>query len=190
MAAEGLAADTQTAQHTGLVTHADLAQLDTGTENAGQILHQGAEVHAALGGEEKDDLAGVKAELHLHQLHVQLVALHQLLADPHGLFFTAAVLIDLLLVLRSGQTHHRAQGLHHHFVLNKAVGADTGAVFQTLSGLHDDALTGGHPQPVGVKIILLSARFEADADDLSHGWVFLQSTSIQRNNSAANQPRV
>ena len=82
---KGLAADAQAADHLGLVADADLPQLDAGAEHAGQVLDQLAEVHAAIGGEEKQDLAAVKATLHPHQLHLQLVLLDLLFADVEAL---------------------------------------------------------------------------------------------------------
>ena len=42
-----------------LVPHADLAQLDAGVEDTGQILDQLAEVHAAIGGKVEHDLGAV-----------------------------------------------------------------------------------------------------------------------------------
>ena len=58
-AAEGLAADAKAADHLALVPHADLAQLDAGVEDTGQILDQLAEVHAAIGGKVEHDLGAV-----------------------------------------------------------------------------------------------------------------------------------
>ena len=78
-AAEGSSADAQSADHLGLVPHADLPQLDAGAEHAGQILHQLTEVHPPVGGKEEQDLAAVKAALHPHQLHLQLVLLLSLI---------------------------------------------------------------------------------------------------------------
>ena len=46
----------QAAEHLRLVAHADLAQFYAHFEDAGQILDQFAEVHAAIGGKVKDDL--------------------------------------------------------------------------------------------------------------------------------------
>ena len=83
-AAEGPPADPQSAQHLGLVPHTDLAQLDAGVEHAGQILHQGPEIHPALAGKEKEDLIAVKVVLHIHQLHVKPVVGDLLLADAEG----------------------------------------------------------------------------------------------------------
>ena len=65
-AAEGLAADAEAADHLALVAHADLAQLDAGVEDAGQILDQFAEVHPAVGGEVEHDLGAVQRVLGFH----------------------------------------------------------------------------------------------------------------------------
>ena len=167
-AAEGLAADAEPPQHPGLVPHADLPQLDAGPEHPRQVLHQRPEIHPAVGGEEEQDLVAVKAVLHLDQLHVQPMALHKLLAGAQGLLLAAPVFPDLALVPLVGQPHHRAQGLHHRAVLHHGVAAHAGAVFQPLARLHDDAPPLGHRESGGVKVVLLSARPEPDADDLRH----------------------
>ena len=167
-AAERLSADPQSAQHPGLIPHPDLPQLDPGPEDTGQVLHQGPEIHPALRREEKDDLGAVKAVLRLDQLHLQLVALDELLAHIQGVLLLFPVVPHLLLIPVCGQADHRAQGLHHRLVGDKAIGPHTHAVFQPFARLHNDALAVGHRQPLGVKIILFAARFEPDADDLCH----------------------
>ena len=47
-AAQLAAAAAQTADHLRLIAHADLAQLNAGTEHARKVLNQFAEVHAAV----------------------------------------------------------------------------------------------------------------------------------------------
>ena len=83
--AEGPAADAQAAQHLGLVPHTDLPQLDAGMDGAGQVLHQGPEVHPAFRREEEEHLVSLKAVLRLHQLHLQAVGGDLLLTDLEGL---------------------------------------------------------------------------------------------------------
>ena len=168
-AAEGLAADAEAAQHTGLIPHANLAQLDTGAENTGQVLHQGAEIHASVRSEEKDNFTAVKAIFHLDQLHIQPVVFHELLADPQSLFFPFPVFLNLFFVLFGGQAHQRTQGLDHRFVLDIGVGADADAVLQTLARFDNDAAALGNGQAGWVEIVLFSARTEPDADDFRHG---------------------
>ena len=55
-AAQRAAADTQTTEHLSLVAHTDLAQLDAGAEDRGEILDEITEVDAAVGGEIKQHL--------------------------------------------------------------------------------------------------------------------------------------
>ena len=107
-AAEGPPADTETAHHFGLIPDADLTQFDAGTEHAGQIPHQLPEVHPAVGGEEKDDLAAVKAGGYVHQLHFQTVIRDLLLADVEGLALFFSVVIHGAAVGVSGQPQHGA----------------------------------------------------------------------------------
>src|SRR5256885_5612186 len=60
-AAEGAATRTDAAHQLGGVSRADLVELDAGPERAGEVLHQLAEVDAALGGE-------VRSEEHTSEL--------------------------------------------------------------------------------------------------------------------------
>ena len=91
-----------------------------------------------------------------------------LLADAHGLALLEHVVGHGTLVVLGGDPHHRAQGLNHGGVVHKAVGAGTYTVLDALARLHDDPLAVFDGQAVGVEIILFSARFESDADDLGH----------------------
>ena len=167
-AAEGLAADAQAAQHLGLVPHADLAQLDAGVDGAGQVLHQGPEVHPALGGEEEEDLVPLKAPLRVHQLHLQAVLQDLLLADLQGLGLLLLVLLPGELVLRGGPAEHRAQGGGELHLVDGGVPLDALAELSAPGGLYNDPLTGLKLGPIGVEIVMLSAFLEADADDLDH----------------------
>ena len=166
--AEGPAADAQAAQHLGLVPHTDLPQLDAGMDGAGQVLHQGPEVHPAFRREEEEHLVSLKAVLRLHQLHLQAVGGDLLLTDLEGLCLLLPVFFHRLLVFLRGDAYQWAQGLDHSLLLHLGVPLSTLSVFQAPGGLHDHSLSRLHLQPGGVKIILLSAAFEADADDLYH----------------------
>ena len=164
LAAEGLATDTQAAQHFRLVAHANLAQLDAGVEHAGQIFDQFAKIHPSVGSEEKDDLVALKTALHVHQLHFQLVGRDLLLAHNHGFFFPLAVFLRRALVLFAGNAAHRAQGLDHCVILHRVVGAHTGADFGALSRFHHHLLALRHRQALRIKKIGFAAAAEADAD--------------------------
>ena len=110
---KGLAADAKAADHLALVAHADLAQLDAGVEDAGQILDQLAEVHAAVGGEVEHDLGAVEGILGLHQLHFQAVAGNALLTGAVGALFVLTVLAHPADIHAVGHAGDGLEGLGH-----------------------------------------------------------------------------
>ena len=167
-AADGPPAGAQTAQHLRLVAHADLAQLDAHLEHAGQILHQLAEVHAAVGGEIEDDLGVVEGVLHAHQLHLQLVPRHLLLTDAERLLLAAGVVLRALLVLLGGDAHHLLQRRDDLLVADGARAGHDLAELDAARGLHHHVLTRLGPEVAGVKIIYLARLLEADADHCCH----------------------
>ena len=167
-AAEGPPADAQAAQHLSLVPDANLPQLDAGMNGAGQILHQGAEVHPALGGEEKEHLVPLEAVLRLHQFHLQAVLCDLLLADLECPGLLLLILFPGQLVLRGGPAEHRAQGGGEFHLIHLRILLGTLSKLHAPGGLDDDPLPQAEELPIGVKIVLLSAFFEADTDDLDH----------------------
>ena len=166
-AAEGPPADAQTAYHLGLVPDADLPQLDPGAEHAGQIPDKLPEIHPAVGGEEKDDLAAVKAGGYVHQLHFQPMVCDFLFADVKGFALFFAVVVHGAAVSIGGGPQHGAQGLDDGLVRHLMVPLGAGAEFRPLSGLHNDLIAHFHRMPLGVKIIILASAPKADADDFS-----------------------
>ena len=179
-AAEGTAADAETAEHLCLVAHADLTQLDARTENAREVAHQLAEVHAALGGEEKDDLAAVEVALHAHELHVEPVVGDLLLAGLERIPLAAAVIFHRASVVLRRHADERSQRLDDGFVRDLVVARQAQGVLRALRGLHDHVLTALHGDAVGVKIIFFAAASKADAN------YFSQRIS---SNSAARPPK-
>ena len=119
-AAEGTAADAQAAQHLRLVPDADLAQLDAGVEDGGQVLYQLPEIHPAVGGEEKEQLAAVKAAFRRAPASSPgprcgdlLLADRQRLPSP-----AARCHLQAASVILRGRAQHPAQRLHHLMVLH------------------------------------------------------------------------
>ena len=72
LAAQLLAAMSQTAHHARLVAHADLAHIHTHAELRRQLAHKIAEVDALLGLEVKDSLVTVEQVLDGHRVHVRI----------------------------------------------------------------------------------------------------------------------
>ena len=164
-AAEGPAADAQAADHLGLVPHADLPQLDPGPEHAGQVPHQLPEIHPAVGGEVKDDLAAVKAGGDVHQLHLQAVGGDLLLADVEGLALPLLVLLHGAAVTVRGQAQHGAQGLDDGGVLHLVVPLRARGELRPLSRLHDHLVPHLHLMAAGIEIVILTSAPKADTDD-------------------------
>ena len=175
-AADGPAAGAESAQHLRLVAHADLAQLDAHFEHRGQILHQLAEVHAAVGCEIEDDLGVVEGVLHADQLHLQLVPGHLFLADAEGLLFAAGVVLRAANVLLRGDAHDLFQRRDDLLVADRARAGDDLAEFHAARRLDDHAVARLRPDLVGVEIINLARLFEANANNRCHkGFVLLFS---------------
>ena len=137
-AAERAAADAEAADHLRLVAHADLPQLDAGAQHGGEALDQLAEVDAAVGREEEQDLAAVKGIFRRDELHFQPEVGDLLLADVHGALFAAAVLgVDALVLLR-GQPQDGAQRRSDLARVHHVVAADALAEFGPAGSLQND----------------------------------------------------
>ena len=167
-AAVGSAADAQASQHFRLVPDAHLTQLNPGAEDAGQVLDQGPEVHPALSGEEEEDLAAVKAVLHLNELHLQLVLGNLLLTDLEGPGLLLFVFLLLAEIGLRGNAEHRAEGGDELHLVDHGVALGADGALQTVGGLQNDVLPLRHLQAVGVEKVFFSAAFKADADDFGH----------------------
>ena len=153
IAAVGSSADAQTAQHLGLVPDADLAQLDAGVENAGQIPHQRPEIDPTFGGEEEQDLAAVEVVLHLDQLHVQPMLLDFLLADLVGSGLLLLVLLHGGEIGVGGHAQHRAQGGHQLHLVNEPVALDALAELHAPARLDNDPVAHGDGHAIWVEIV-------------------------------------
>ena len=87
----GPAAGGDAPEHLGLVAHADLAELDAGLEDRGEILHELAEVHLARRLEVEDDPAVIEEVVDLDQAHGQTEAIDLLHRDLEGADLTPPV---------------------------------------------------------------------------------------------------
>ena len=93
-AAQLAAAAAQTADHLRLIAHADLAQLNAGTEHARKVLNQLAEVHTTVCGEVKQQLVHIKGAFRGDKVHFQTAVLDLLLADNKRLVGTLFVALE------------------------------------------------------------------------------------------------
>ena len=169
-AAEGPTADAKAAQHFGLIPDADLPQLNAGAEYPGQILYQFTEIHTAVGSEEEQDLAAVKAALHPHQLHLQPVLQDLLLADVEGFLLPAVVIGRRVPVIVGGGPQHAPQRLDHRVIADLVVALHALGELRTLGGLHHHVVTGVESQLSGVKIVGFAAAAKADRNHSCHMW--------------------
>src|SRR3954468_20231604 len=92
-----------------LVPHADLAQLDPGAEQRGQIPDQRPEVNALLGGEGDRQLLPVPLPLRVAHFHQELVGAHSLDHLLAALLFGQADLLVQLQVFVVRATEHRLE---------------------------------------------------------------------------------
>ena len=168
MTAQWSSTDTDAAQNLCLIPDADLPQLDTGTEHAGQILYQLAEIDASVRGKIKQYLVIIKGILCLDQLHFQSVLFNLFLADLKRLFFLEAVGRLPGIVLLGRDPDHRLQGLNNLLILHLFGTHYHISVFHASGGLHDHMLSLGDIQLSGGKEIYFSRIPESDAYDFFH----------------------
>ena len=95
--------------HLGFVAHADLAQLNTRPVFAHQILDQVAEVNAGGRGEVKNQLAAVKKNFHIYQLHIHAAFTDTAAAKGRGFSGQTVILLPLADIFRAGLTQNLRQ---------------------------------------------------------------------------------
>ena len=155
-AAQLTAAAAEAADHLRLVAHADLAQLDTGAEHAGEILDQLAEVYAAVRSEVEQQLVHVERAFRGHEVHFQAAVLDLSLADEKRLVRALAVALERFHIRLGRDADHALERLHDRLLVHLGVALHALAVFQTARGLDDYAGTGGDFGILRVKIIHFS----------------------------------
>ena len=164
-AAEGTAANAQTADQLCLVAHADLTQLNARAQDGGQLLDQLAEVHAPVGGEKEENLAAVKGILRRDELHFQPESGNFLLADLHCALFAQTVVGVHAAVLRGGDADDRTQRRDDVAWPDLVVAADAAAELRPAGGVDHDVVPGAYLECAGVKEIGFCARAELNGAD-------------------------
>lgn len=124
---KGLPHTPESADHLGLVTHADLPKFNAGAENGGQVLDQFTEINAPVRREEKQKLAAVKGALRRDKLHLQPMRSDLLLADFKGFLFPFLIFRVCAFVLFGRHAQNLAQGQHQFAWLDRMISsrADT-----------------------------------------------------------------
>ena len=150
------------------VAHADLAQLDAGSDNGCQILEQRAEVDSAVGGKIEYYLAVVKGVFHVDELHHQLVLGDFFLTDFARLLFLDAVFLDALQICLGSNAHQRFERMIQLAVRDLLVGHRDLAAFQTARGFDDHAVARSELVVERVKVVDLAYLLEPDSDYLCH----------------------
>ena len=168
MAAERLAADADAADDLGFVAHADLAQLDAGVEDGGELFDELTKVDALVGCEVEDDLGAVKGVFDADKLHVEAAVGDLLLTDGKSVFGGAAVLQLGKIVHGGGNADDRAQWLDDLALRHPMGGQQDARIFHAAAGLDDDVFIGVDLLAEAVKIIYLSGALELNANDLWH----------------------
>ena len=120
-AAQLTAAAAEAADHLRLVAHADLAQLDTGAEHAGEIFDQLAEVYAAVRGEVEQQLVHVERAFRGHEVHFQAAVLDLSLADEKRLVRALAVALERFHIRLGRDADHALERLHDRLLVHLGV---------------------------------------------------------------------
>ena len=168
VAAVGPAADAEPAEHLRFVTDADLPQLNPVVQDGSQILYQRAEIHAAVGGEEKGGLAAFKVAFHVDQLHFEAVLGDLFPADGHGvLFLLAGKLLGAQVHLRR-LAQYTAQRLDDRGVFHGVILATADSQFHAVCGIYNHRVANLNFKTGRVKIIGLAAVFEFNAYYFGH----------------------
>ena len=167
-AAERAPAGAHTAQHPGLVAHADLAQFDAHMEFARQVLDQLAEIHAPFRREIKDDPVPVETAFDVDQLHVQFMRSHLLHEDGARLALLRAqfgVAFDIFFV---SLPHQGLQLFRHQFVRKVRLRQCHRPELQTFLRLGDHTVVQTDVQIARIEIPGLPAAAKSDSYDSFH----------------------
>ena len=139
-------------------------------EDAGQILDQLAEVHAAVGGEVEHDLGAVKGIFGLHQLHFQPVPGDALLTGVVSPLFILAVLAHPAHIHAVGYPGDGLEGLGHGGIRHFLDALHHLAALDAAGSLDDDVIAGFDLGPSGVEVIAFSVFLETDRDHFFHSF--------------------
>ena len=124
------------ADHLGFVAHADLPELDAHAVLVHKILDEFAEVDAGGRRKVEDELAAVEEDFHVHELHVEMPAVHAVLpeiASPAGQHLIGLLLLQIGFC---GPANHVRQGI---FLEILEIGMGTGDnASQGLPLIHSD----------------------------------------------------
>ena len=167
-AAVGAAADSETAQHFGLVPDPDLSQLDAVVQDPSQVLDQRAEIHTSVRGEEESSLAALKIALDIHELHVQMMLLNLLAADVEGGLLALAVDLLRSQIHLGGDPQNPAQRLYDSGVLHGMILPGADGDLHAVGRVDDHVVSNLNLKPGGVKIVRFSAVFKSDANYFGH----------------------
>ena len=137
-------------------------------EDAGQVLDQLPEVHAAVRREVEHDLGAIKGVLGLHQLHFQAVACNALLAGVVGPFLVLAVLAHPAHIHAVGHPGNGLEGLGHCRVGDLPHALHHLAALNAAGSFHNDVIPGLDVSIGGVKIIAFAVVLKTDRDDFFH----------------------
>ena len=138
VAAKTASAATDTAQHFGLIAHADLSELDAHFEYTCQILDQFAEVYTSVCCKVKDDLALIEGVFHIDQLHHKSMLIDFFLAERHRLFLLLDIFLMLSVILLAGHSDNSFERRNDIVLVDCRCFHRHRPEFHTARGLHDD----------------------------------------------------
>ena len=161
VAAEHPTAGGDTAHHFGFIPDADLAQFNTGTENANQVFDQLTEVHTAIGGKTENDFPAVKGVFHINELHIQIIVPDFFQTDLKGLFLFDFIFFIGFFIGFRGLADDIFQRLDHFLVTDLPGCDDNGAVFHSPGRFHNHMVVEFQIQSAGAEIIDFSGLFKS-----------------------------
>ena len=153
-------------------------QLNPGTENARQVLHQFSKINSSVCGEIENNLVHIISKFYVHQVHGQFVGFNPALTNMERLLLPHHVLLYFLDVFLRSFPEYRFQGIIGAFHLTRS--HDHLAKFYAPGRFHDSVVALLDPRVHRVKIIYLASFPKADTYYCRHASCPPFDTIVQR----------
>ena len=161
MAAEGSSAGTDASQHLGFVSHSDLSELYSHSENCGQILYKFSEVNSSVRCEIEYYLGVIEGIFHVYEFHLKTAAVDFFLAEFHGAGFFLLVFLMLDHVLVGCDPDDGLERSHDLAVINFGVCHGHFAELRAPCGLYYYVISCFKVVSAGIKVVYLACGLES-----------------------------
>ena len=168
VAAQGSAADSDSAEHFRLIADADLSEFDSGAEDAGEVFDEFSEIDAAVCGKEEDNFVSLEAAFDVHEFHFEAMGGDFLFADAEGFFFSFPVVLCGAVVVFGSDSDDGPKRLNDGIIWNLMISLDAAGVFEPLRGLDDDEGIGLHLEPVGIEVVVFRTASKPNRNNFNH----------------------